>query len=201
MRVRKKLRLESEPVENKAWFKELPIMQPEKVPEMAHIHSTRCMADPIYQLLFFPNEKLPVYDQSTGALAYTTTFVDRLLEGVKDMLKKRYGDALQQEVLIKSMFDELKSPSCDSRIKVFVLMFIIKWEPCVCELIRDLYDTDLKGSMFGEEAMDQYNTLLRLLDVWVEKTIDYPFSQFSIVTLVTNFIDSCTQEYIMGPFQ
>lgn len=171
------------------------------IPKQEHIHEKRCMADPIYQLLLFPNDPLPVYDEHTGQLMYTTTFIDRILSGVKDMLKKRYGEALEQETLIKSMFAELSRSGCDSRIKVFVLMFIIKWEPCVCELIRDLYDTDMQGSLFGEEAIEQYNALLKLLDKWVAQTVDYPFSQFSIVQLVTNFVDACTQEYIMGPFQ
>jgi hypothetical protein len=194
MRVRKKLRLESDAIDDEMWRQELPIMQ-------QHVHQTRCMADPIYQLLLFPNDPLPVYDPRTQELLYTTTFVDRILAGVKEMLKKRYGDALEQETLISSMFAALSDRQCDSRIKVFVLMFIIKWESCVCELIRDLYDPDMEGSLFGQESIDQYNTLLKLLDKWVAQTVDFPFSQFSIVELVTNFVDACTQEYIMGPFQ
>lgn len=189
--------MESDAVENEKWHEELPVMQSNAL----HLHQTRCMADPIYQLLLFPNDPLPVYDELSGELLYTTTFVDRILAGVKQMLQKRYGAALQQENLIQSMFTELSSVGCDSRIKVFVLMFIIKWEPCVCELIRDLYDTEMQGSLFGGESIDQYNTLLKLLDRWVAQTVDFPFSQFSIVQLVTNFVDACTQEYIMGPFQ
>lgn len=196
MRVRKRLKHIGKPVKDTQWSIELPIMR-----EAKDIHSKRCEADPIYQILLFPNEVLPVYNEHTGDLLYTTTFIDRVLSGIKAMLEKRYGDALSQETLVTDMFKGLSSPQCDTRIKIFVLMFLIKWEPSVCELIRDLYDPEATGCLHGEDSLKQYNTLLKLLDKWVAQTVVYPFSQLSIVEIVTSFVDACTQEYIMGPFQ
>lgn len=199
MRVKKKLCVRDEAVKNDRWLEQLSLM---KAPVLKDVHTDRCVADPMYQLLLFPEEELPVYAPSSGALLYTTTFVDRLLEGIHGMLQKRYGESFQQEVLITRLFEVLlKREACDAPIKVFALLFLIKWEPSVCELMRELYDTESTNSVFEEKGVEQYNTLLKLLDHWVEQTINYPFSQFSIVQLVQNFLDACTREYIMGPFQ
>lgn len=198
MRVKRVLQNQGDKIENELWQKEVPLLSEPLVQE---VHQKRCEADPIYQLLLFPAEEIPVYDPHTERLLYHTTFIDRLIDGVHQMLLRRYGEAMQKERLVVDMFEVLKKPSCDTQIKVFTMMFLIKWEPMVCELIRDLYDTEAEESLFEQDAITQYNSLLRLLDRWVEQTINYPFSQYSIGQLVDNFLHACTKEYVMGPFQ
>ena len=193
------MRTLNDPIEKEVWLKEVPILQAS--PLLDAVHRNRCEADPIYQLLFFPTQPIEVHDPVTGALVYTTTFIDRFIDGIYSMMKKRYGPALQKERLIVEMFEILQGSLCDAQLKTFVMMFLIKWEPSVGDLVRDLYEPDAKGSLFGTESIDQYNSLLRRLDHWVEQTITFPFSQFSIVQLVQNFLQACTTEYIMGPFQ
>lgn len=161
------------------------------------IHEQRMDNDPIYQLLLFPHTPLEVHDDDTQELLYVTTFVDRLLNGIMEMLHKKYGESYATDPLICDMFTTLQSDHCGPRLKVFALLFIIKWEPEVTELIRDLYDEE--NAPFG--GIEQFNHLLRILDGWIASIKMSAYSQFDIVPRVENFVDLATIEYIMGPFQ
>ena len=184
MKVNKRVRYVGDPIDNTEWVKHAETL-----------HEARCETDPIYQLLVFPDAPLELETKET------TTFVDRIISGIKPMLEKKYGEALKKDAIIATMFKQLEAPYCDSDIKVFFLLFIIKWEPDVSQVIRELYDVDEKGSLFGQKGPEQYNVLLRLLDKWIKDTQNFPYSQFNIVQLVKNFLDAATLEYIMGPFQ
>lgn len=176
-----------DPIENDAWKKKL------KEESSLGIHEKRCECDPLYQLLIFPNATLEMETNEK------VKFVDRIINGIKPMLEKKYGESFRNDTIISTMFKQLESSYCDSNIKVFFLLFIIKWEPEVCQIIRELY-TDT-SPMFGNKGLEQYNHILRLLDKWIAETQNYPYSQFNIVQVVQNFLNVTTLEYIMGPFQ
>ena len=169
----------SEPIENTQW---------KNTQKKIDIHKKRCETDPIYQILLFPDE-----------LVDGIKFIDRIISKVKLMLEKKYGETFKSDKLIETMFRQLESSYCDSDIKVFFLLFAIKWEPEVCDAIREFYDED--SPMFGKRGEEQFNHLLRLLDRWIKQTQNYPYSQFNIVPIVKNFLAVSTLEYIMGPFQ
>lgn len=180
------------PVKKEKWPMEKLRLASEK-----RIHEDRAEKDPIYQLLLFPHAPLEVRDDKTQELLYVTTFVDRLLQGIKDMLHKKYGESYATDPLICDMFKTLQADYCGPRLKVFALLFIIKWEPEVTELIRDLYDEE--EAPFG--GLEQFNHLLRILDGWIAGIKMSAYSQFDIVPRVEHFIDLATLEYVMGPFQ
>ena len=185
--MKRVLRHVSDAIEKEEWKKRQETLC------VVDVHERRCEADPIYQLLLFPDNPLEMENHET------VKFVDRLISGIKPMLEKKYGDAFKNDSIIQTMFQQLEAPYCNSDIKVFFLLFIIKWESEVCQVVRELY-TD-ENPLFGSKALDQYNHILRLLDRWIKETQNFPYSQFNIVQLVKNFLDVTTLEYIMGPFQ
>jgi len=193
-----KMKREGDPISNKKWKKLLNKRR--KTSNEDEIHTQRCH-DPIYQMLFFPNKPLPVYYPNSDEVEYETTFIDRLLHGCIDMLNRRYGECIKQDKLIQRMFKMLKGDFADSTIKVFMLLFIIKWEPKASSLISDLYDVENKDTLFGSRSMIHFKDFLKLLDKWVEMTLSSPYSQFTVVGMVDNFLSAACVEYSIGPLQ
>ena len=159
------------------------------------IHQERCEVDPMYQLLFFPNHKLNLTDEN-GNVVEEITFIDRILSESIRLLMERNKGFIEKSACIKNAFSFLQSDLADSKCKLFALMFMARKIRPIRDVLESLYDPNINPKDPWGSA--RFVKLIQLVDNWCEMTLNYPYSEKNIVTIVRNFCTAILHTYMMG---
>lgn len=142
--------------------------------KISTIHKRRCEQDPCYNLFFFPE---------------TDNFLSQLLHFSIQIIEKKYGPRLCQDAHIAYAFSLLKRIDSDTTVRIFALMFMIRWESGIVKALESGYKKDT--TLFKKFVMR--------LHEFVENTLRYPYDKHNIIDIVNGFEQTCRLEYIMGP--
>jgi len=176
-----------EPIAKKRWKKV------KHYDEQLHgrIHADRCEKDPIYQLLFFPNEKLEQIDPATGQVIGETTMINKIVTSCIQHLRKTYGPELEETDKVRRAFELLQSKVANVKSKVYALCFFMKREQSVMDKIAQLYDPQ------NDDGINRFRIMMKTLDIFVEDTLNFPYSQTNIKSIVDNFTQGVMLHYMM----
>lgn len=139
------------------------------------IHQERCDNDPIYRLLFFPD--------------------DQLLNLFLEYMERKYGPLLMDDRIVSKAFSLLKTTD-DAQIKKFAVLFILQSEKELNGEVAQMYGPD---GLFDKNR--NYRRLLSKLDEFTEMTLNFPYNRHNIIRIVDNFLSATVNEYTMGPLK
>lgn len=151
------------------------------------IHSERCQHDPMYRLLYFPND-----------LENGMAFVDHCTRNAIDIINKRYGERIQAESKIQHVFDLLRETH-DVHIKVFFVLFVLHWEcdPFANAFVQ-MYSEN--GGIFGSESTTHFRKFMSTkISAFVEQALNAAYNKFNIISMIDDFHRGASLEYVMGP--
>jgi hypothetical protein len=157
------------------------------------VHERRSESDPMYRLLYFPTS--PIQDEND----IMVTFVDRLLRTAMEIIEKRYGQRMHDEQSIQAMLKHLRETD-DHQVKIFFLLFVLHWEQVpFADHFEQLYNA-VEDTLFGIEAKAHFRKFMaQTISSFVEKTLNFAYNKFNVITTVQDFTQSASLEYIMGP--
>ena len=159
------------------------------------IHEERCNNDPIYQLLLFPKTPLHLYDNQ-GNIVEEITFIDRLLTESIRLVMKRNEGYIENVSCINDAFYFLQSDLADTRIKFFVLTFMAQRIPPIRNVLEGLYSPEIPPT--HPLGSQKFVKIMNIVDNWVEMTLNFPYSDRNVVTVVRNYCKAFLTTYMVG---
>lgn len=159
-----------------------------------NIHQQRCDVDPMYRLLFFPNERLHMSDGTQPR------YIDHLLNSAVQMLRKRYGTEFDKAMWLNHVLPDLLDPEYnDTVVKTFALLFILHRNPSLAEPIFELYDSDSEYDLFAMGGNNHFYQFLKYVGHCIELHLNHAPNKYTIVQELKGFVLHMQQEYVMGP--
>lgn len=118
--------------------------------------------------------------------------------GIK-ILKIKYTKCTTENKMIVWLINILetdKYKGLDGTIKVFVLLFLIQWEPEMALCIEQCYNTS--GGMFEDKGPICFRKTMVSVNQYIEMTLNFEYNIINIVEIVDNFVSTTREKYILG---
>lgn len=163
-----------------------------------NVHEARCENDPMYHLLFFPDKRLQMSDNSNPC------YVDHLLKSAIDILRKRYGQTFEQSRWIAHVLPMLLDTTITDVVpKIFAICFMLKKEPTLASAIADLYDdADEQGTdMFAKGGSNHFYAFLRYMRFCIEQHLNNANNKYTVAQELRGFVQHMRVQYMIGPPQ
>ena len=169
-------------------------------PEQRRVEDDRCEADIMYRMHWRPYEsveQLDFSDPENPVLVGHISLIDKMLGGMIEILKHKYGPALQKARIVRDAHEYLLSDRASHRVKLFYIYFVMKREPEACEMVRVLLDPEHPGSLWGSEIFNHFDAFMMFVDDCVEKTLVFPASESNINAIVNDMVMATKVEWLL----
>jgi len=155
--------------------------------QAALVEEERCRGDLMYAILNQPDR---ILHQTKERL------IDRMLDIAFDLVSKKNSPEFEKSRMVRESLAFLKLECADSNIKLFNFLFVLCKETEIQDMVRDGYDLDHPGNMWGRQAPDHFDDFIKALAPMIQTTLDWPCSEINIKSIVTNFVQTTIKKYV-----
>ena len=168
-------------------------------PEQLKVEDDRCEADIMYRLHWRPYDQLERvdYGHPDRPVVGHIAVIDRILEALIEIMQHKYGKDLREARMIRDAHEYLLSDRANHRIKLFYIYFVMHREEEACELVREFFDPQHPGNLWGDQVYNHFDAFMLFVDDCVQKTLDFPASESNINAIVTDMVMATKTEWLL----
>lgn len=161
---------------------------------MIAVHRERCEADLMYALFQMPEKKVRM-----------GTLVDCILFAFWEICAKKNNPDFDRSSRIAKAAAWLKTEQADVPVKLFNILCMINREPELQDVIRSGFQARHPGNFWSVGENDKTNTdwhrhfdwFLDRLSEMVEMTLNFPYNEIGIPTMVRDFVHEARKFYLI----
>ena len=130
--------------------------------------------DPIYRLLYFPNEIIQIYNTEY-------TYINRFLYTIIDICARRIGLQFYQSAIVKRVLTRVHASDVKNhKLKLFTIFALMHLEPVVIDFVRASYKNKVR--------LNRFNEILPALLMTVQELLHTDFGPYNIVPKLNYFL-------------